>query len=154
MVSWARLWCFGSGTLISTSASNTSPYTTVDLSVSPAGRSTDTNFIADGYSTSPPAAATCSAIPLEAKASSAVPPNGLSKTRTRAAPASRASFTTAPTTHGLVVAAYSYARPAVQTFGLMTTFAPFGTKRSIPPSAATARRTSASGSSPPRATAR
>ena len=58
-------------------------------------------------------------------------------TRTRFAPAPRASRTSVATTSGFVVAAYFAAR-AWQMLGLMTTSSPELTKRRMPPSLAIA----------------
>src|SRR5680860_212759 len=72
---------------------------------------------------------------------------GRSRTVTEAAPASRQSRVRAAMTRGLVVTAYSGARP-VSTLGLSTTLAPRLTNLSVPPRASSARRTFSPGSEP------
>ena len=68
---------------------------------------TSLNLKVDICTISPPFNSTCSAIPLFLYALAAVPPKGESITCTLPAPASKHIFTSAPTTHGLVVDAYS-----------------------------------------------
>ena len=137
--------CLTTGTLITRSASTKGNSTSPVFSSLP-DTSTSRKAVLSGRTTVAPAALAAFSMPERAKHWSAVLTE-TSVTQIFPAPAAATRRTTSATTSGLVLAACS-GRRFQPMLGLMTTRSPRFTKRPMPPTASTARRTLAAASGP------